>query len=157
MRRKLALHPRRIFVVDMKVRRGRRWRYRLRPRGPARKVGERLPITRHKRVQIHNRSDALVHLLRHTRNHHPAVRVPHQHDVIQILPLHLAHDIVNLRRQIDILRLQVRPLAHTRQRRRDHIMSLRRETIRHTPPAPSTVPRPMHQHKRPPLGLRPQQ
>ena len=153
MRRRLTVHPRRIFVVDMKVGRGRRRQHRLRPRGPARKICERLPITRHICVQINNRRDALVHLLRHTRDHHPAIRVPHQHHVIQVLPLHLAHHIIDLRRQTNILRLQMRPLTDSRERRRHHVMTLRRQTIRHPPPAPSAMPCTMHQHKRAPPSV----
>ena len=64
-------------------------------------IDQGLPVFRKKRIEHHKGSNRLLHLLGSPGNHHAAVGVADQDDVLQFLPLHLVDDVGNMGVQID--------------------------------------------------------
>src|SRR6516225_11316007 len=79
----------------------------------------------------------------------------HQH-VLEVLPFDDIDNVGDVRVEIDILAHEVRALADASQRRREHLVALLLEQVRHPPPAPAAMPCAVHEHESLALrGLRP--
>ena len=87
------------------------------------------------------------------RDHHAAEGMTNEHDVIEVLPFDLVHHIVDLRRERDAVSRKMGALPNAGKRRRDHIVSVRSQSIGDASPAPSTMPRAVHKYERCALGL----
>ena len=112
MRRQFAVHPCAVGCIDVKVRGRMRGIAADRGRGGVGNVEQRLAVGGQEGVEVHDGRDAVAKLLGHSGNYHAAIRMTDQHDPVEVLPLDFTDHIVNLRRQIDGARRQMRTLAN---------------------------------------------
>jgi hypothetical protein len=70
--------------------------------------------------------------------------MPNQHNVPEALEFDDAEHVGNVQRPIDSPMQQVRPLAQTGERRREHNMTMRSQPVGNALPAPASVPRTVH-------------
>ena len=111
------------------------------------KVEPALAVLRFERVEPDDRGDAVSDLLQRAGARPPAVGVHDQADVLEVLPFEHVDEVGDVGVEIDVLAHEVRALADAGERRREHLVALLFQQVRHAPPAPAAVPRAVHQHE----------
>src|SRR5215204_1681606 len=91
-------------------------------------------------VQVHELGDALEDLVRRARDHEPAVAMPEEHDVVEILELYEVHHVGYVSFQVDLGRGEVHPLTKTSEGDRIGIVSLLSEATGDSLPTPAPQP-----------------
>src|SRR5262249_49125419 len=104
----------------------------------------------HEGVEEHDRADSFAHLFGHARNDEAAIGMADEHDAVEAFPLDDVDDISDVGRKVHLAVDEVRALAQTRHRRREHLVPALLQKIGHAPPAPAAVPGAVHEHE----GLR---
>ena len=102
---------------------------------------------RHKRIEINERRNVLRHLVGDARHDHPTIGMAAKNDVVHLLPADEIDDIGNVGAEIDRCGLQVRPVGDAGKRGHINAVTLGREPVIHSAPAPSAMPGPVNEHE----------
>jgi hypothetical protein len=109
------------------------------------KIEEALVIFRHKSVKIYECMNLLWYKIRHTGDDHAPVRMAHENEIVEILPLDDIDDILDVGVKIDGRIKKMGTLAETGVGRCEHGMSVASQRPRYPPIIPPAVPCPMGQ------------
>ncbi|KAK0347484.1 hypothetical protein LTR94_002338 [Friedmanniomyces endolithicus] len=108
---------------------------------------QRFPVPGMGGVQIDQLADALGRAIGDTGDHHPAIAVPDQDDILQPLERHQRHDVLDMRVEVDVGVQQMGALAKARQRRAMDLMPRRAQPPGDLLIAPAAMPPAMYQHE----------
>jgi len=81
------------------------------------------------------------------RDHHAPIRVAHQDDLVQILPLDQPGDVLDVRAESDFRGCKVVTVGHAGKARRDDAMPFKLEQLSHRLPLPSAGPGSVHEEE----------
>ena len=112
------------------------------------KLEQAVAVGRHEGIEVDERRDALRHPVGDARHDDATIGVPHQDDVLEVLPQDHVADVGDVGVEIDLHVGEVRPLAQSRQRRRVDLMSGAAQQPGHAPIRPATLEAPVHQQIR---------
>ena len=90
-------------------------------------------------IEVDQPSEAFRSAIRDRGDDHAAITVTNQDDVVQILPIKDAHDVVDMGFEIHRGAEQVSALTKTGERRREHLVTSSPQAINHPLPTPSTM------------------
>ena len=111
-------------------------------------VDQVLAVLRVERIEHHQRRNRLIDFFRDAGNHHAAIGMADQHDVLQFLPFDEVRDVGNVRVEIDRSGAERCERSATPvKRRREDVMALRGKKPRHALPAPAAMPGAVNENK----------
>ena len=111
------------------------------------KIERRLAILGHEGVEENEGGDAILHGLRHQRDHHARIGMTDEADVAQLLETNQIADILHMGIEGDRCAHEMLALAKAGEGGREDPVAGGGQSVSHAPPAPAAMPGAVHEYE----------